>query len=158
MAVSPTGDISLRISRVRAMVANSTTFRTWVGAADAAAALAYIHVGEYIGEGPGPLCVVGMVPGGKYINVAQGMSQTWEEGIQIFVEFADDIAVDDQTDAYYTFANAVGAIRAEVMALSGSSTSYAVIGSMTMVVPPTRGETLDGKGDAMECIFVVESA
>jgi len=49
MSVTPTGPINLPLVYLRNSVAGSTNFRTWVGAASAAAALPYIH---YYGINP----------------------------------------------------------------------------------------------------------
>jgi len=80
VSVTPTGILSLPLNYLRLTVAGSSTFRTWVGAASAAAALGYVHPVEVIGAAgevtlaAGAFSTVSLVRGGAGYDAAPAVT------------------------------------------------------------------------------------
>jgi len=142
MPVSPTGPISLPLSHLRLLVADCTAFRTWVGAANQAAALAKIHLCELpapAAPGSGytttelqtlrPCAIVDLwTPIRGYGEQPQAWQMRGEGGPflesgKLTLDFLDDVDVTDAavlSDAKFRFLNNVGAVVDQMLDLSGS--------------------------------------
>ena len=123
MVVSPAGLLSLPLKRLQTLLSISSNFQTWTGAANAAAALAFIHLVAVAGQSR-PHALIGRSPGSggaRGSRTIQGGS-IFEHGGRLLLRFENDIASGDlalPADAEFTFTNSVGAILADLEAASG---------------------------------------
>lgn len=137
MPVVPTEMISLPLHYLRLMVADSATFRTWVGAADQAEALARL----YLNKETAPIKPFGVTAWDSNWGreaTSGGARNYFEQAGDLMLMFEDDVAAGlSEADAYYTFTNTVGAILAEMEALAGTA-GYLNITSITVENGPAR--------------------
>jgi len=137
MAVVPTEMISLPLHYLRLMPADSATFRTWVGAADQAEALARVYVNREASP-VRPFAVAAWATNWGREATSGGGRNYFEQVGDLMLMFEDDIAAGlDEADAYYTFTNTVGAILAEIEALAGQA-GYLNIVSIAVENGPAR--------------------
>ena len=126
MAVTPAGMFSKVLDNARTLIANSPSFRTWTGAADVAAAKAFIHVvGEEFDNTARPFVVVafGDEPG-ELERIAQGAGNYFIQTGQIFVLFEDDVASANQAvmeEAELAFMNNVGAVFGDIFGTASAA-------------------------------------
>ena len=147
MAVTPTGLKGKLLDNLRTLVAASSTFQTWVGAEDAAAAKAHIYlVGvDPAGEGESlaskrPMAVVRhKVPADVEAEaVAGGARQHFTHRGALELLFEDTVATAQQSDhgdAELAFANHVDGVLSDMKALAGSGTYLNMIGHATLNGP-----------------------
>lgn len=139
MAVSPSGILSLPLSYLETTVANSSTFQTWTGTANAAAAKARIHIGRAASTADLPLAGVGF--GGefrRYIETAPSDFQT-DSVVELF--FTDNFSSSlSEEDAAYTFLNQVGPIMSDIETLSVQA-GYLSIDEWSIKWGPERTDT-----------------
>lgn len=137
MPVTPTGMISLPLDHMRKTIADSAAFRTWVGAADQAAALAKVYPVLTTATTP-PFAVVDWAENFRRLKVAGGTRNFFRQEGDLTVLFRGAVnAAHDDADAAYTFLNTVGAILAEMEALAGTA-GYLDITGITLVDGPSR--------------------
>lgn len=113
MAVAPTGMFSLQVSQMRDLLANCVSFQVWAGVDGdpdpVASALAKIVMVREVPEklSPGFYAAVFTPEGAEY--TIEGLS-SGELGVGIKV----DVTEDDEADAFFAFANPLGAVVAEM--------------------------------------------
>jgi len=159
MAVAPTGMLSLPLSYLRAAISASSNFQTLVGAANAAAALAYIHVAEYESDTPAPpFAVVAWGDDAQVEATSGGTRDRFTRTGSLIVILRTAVDADHSSqDAAYTFLNVAGAILNDVMALSGTA-GYPSIKTISPLLPPSRPHE-DEKasyGDFFEAAWRIE--
>ena len=157
MPVAPANLLSLPLTYLRAQLADCPAFQSWVGAANAAAALASIH---YVSTTPAtdtpPHAVLGF---GRRVAFDRG-------GVGSFSQFRQDgeLALDfygavssledaDEADEALTFCNAVGEILCELLQRSAGAGFLDFVGLETG--PPMRTtekeERTAGAFQLLEC-------
>lgn len=140
MAVVPAEMISLPLHYLRLMVADSAAFRTWVGAANQAEALARVYINRETSP-TRPFAVVAWATNWGREATSGGARNYFEQVGDLMLMLEDDIAAGlDEADAYYTFTNTIGAILAEIEALAGTA-GYLNIMSITVENGPARPDS-----------------
>jgi hypothetical protein len=119
MPVAATNTLSLCLEYLRASIAASATFRTVVGAADEAAALAFIHkfwADERVSGQGIPRAVVGYA--GEQAQRQESNTELVSAGpLWVLFEFpTNPLYASDHRDAGTDFTNTIGAIFAEMNA------------------------------------------
>lgn len=119
MSVTPADIISLPLKYLRDTIAASATFQSWVGAANAAAALAYVHA-VVATDGTPPFVVVDW---GNYRRVKDsfGEHHNYRTEGDLRVVVRGPIAHADDADAAFEFFNKLGAIIGEMEEISGTA-------------------------------------
>lgn len=156
MPVTPTGILSEPLASLRDALAACPAFQTWVGAADATAAKAFIHLLVAPEAGPYPLAIVdfGDTARERY-SVASGSRWVLRSGSDLILLFRAE-ASGEEPDATFTFLNALGAVAEE---LERSAGIYAQgtpgLTEMELVLPPVRTieEKRQTEGDFFEAAF-----
>lgn len=163
MAVSPAGPISLTLDHLRNSIAGSTSFRTWTGTANEAAALVRVHAVENrtaLGSADMPFAVVNWLPDYRRIGHADGSARQFRQEGSLMVTFRGEIVSPNaaEPDAAYSFLNNVGAVMNDMEALSATAT-YLSISGMTFINPPHRpeeDEVKELKLDFYQLVLAVE--
>ncbi|MHC4253761.1 MAG: hypothetical protein ACYS9X_31995 [Planctomycetota bacterium] len=127
MAETASGAVSLPLENGRTLLAGSARFRTLVGAADAAAAKAYIHIAPVAGatwQRPRALITHS---GLDHELVARGLGNGFAEEGELTIVIEADISEayrdeGQEENAYLEFTNALGAIITEMRTLAGTQT------------------------------------
>ena len=121
MTTTATGILSIPLDSVRQMVANSTTFQTWTGVANATDALAYIFLiapdasGSYpnpVASQPRPCAVINMDYCQRDLKAA-GFSPLYSPSNKILLKFEAKNTTGHKNkgaDPAITFLNAIGGI------------------------------------------------
>lgn len=160
MAVTPTGKLSLPLKHLQDTIANSSNFQTWVGALDAAAAKAFIHV-EYSETLAGPFAVIDWSndfvrdydsagpQGNNFMQVAATL--------QLIFKGTVNTELDD-VDNKYTFLNNIGGILDDIETNAGQG-GYLDITQIRFLEGPMRPlpkERNTDIGDFQRIIFLVD--
>ena len=165
MAVAATGPISLPLANLRALIAASSSFQTWVGAASAAEALASIYqVGVDKGDYTRPFALVRHTNPGAltHESLAGGARNHFApagEG-SLEVVFEDEVASgneDSHVDAEFAFTNNVGAVLAD-METTGATGAYLVMHRWTVAFGPARAhpDEKQSEGDYYQIVIRVD--
>lgn len=133
--VTPSGNLSKSLENVRTLIAASTTFQDWVGAENAAAAKADLHLCEADPLSVSRPCGVIYFPDTDTLrlpSIAGGQGNLYAPQGKALVSFWADAAVGDgidETEANYelTFANEIGDILSDIMALAGTDSYINVV-------------------------------
>jgi hypothetical protein len=108
------------LHQMRLIIAESATFRSLVGAADATAALAYIHLLSHPADTAGWLAMVDFGPAFTISREALTNGAPWDSTGTSLLYFKSEPADDEDDDeATIIHANNVGAVLAEMRAQSG---------------------------------------
>lgn len=140
--VTPTGMLSAPIANLRTALSNVTAFQTWVGAVDAAAALAFIGIVERAAS-TGNFAVIddGDQFDVEMLDSGAGFS---DEG-NLLLLFQGDVDEDDaasEESAQLTFTNAVGGILEALIAYCGNNRNVFSIARVSKMFGPARaGDT-----------------
>lgn len=121
MSVAPTGILSVPLERLRGMVASSSAFQAWTGTTSATAAKARVHVVNV--DDTDLVRPLAVVDWGDKLRWQQRSPDLHEPVGECTLYFEADVSPDEAgyQDAAYAFMNQVGAVLAEVFALSGQS-------------------------------------
>ena len=168
MAVAGTGQISLRLDEFEDLLAASSSFRTWTGAEDAAAAHAFIHRCTFSDDEQGdatdaawrtsraakrPLAVVSIENAhGRLV----GAPNAWGRGGAVRVVFeamadSGEAGLSDE-DAIVTFYNTLGAVLSDLEA--DTTTPAPLITAHRIMRPAARmdpAEVAAGALDVIQC-------
>lgn len=146
MAVTPTGCLSLTLSRVRTMLSECATFRTWVGAANPTAALAFIHIAASTSSATRQ-AVVDLTDDFNKEQIAGGGATYLVTSGSTVIKFMST-ATPSATyeDNAYEFYNFLGGVWEELAAQSGTSGNVN-IRAMTITEKPWRSQEDDGDTD-----------
>lgn len=127
MAIAGTGAMGKAMDNLRALVAASTTFRTWVGAADVAAALNRIYaVAVDTPTRPFALVTYAVPADAQMTAVAGGARHHFLDSGSLMLLFEQAVtAGTSHADAEVGFFNTVDAIISEMTALAASGTYFA---------------------------------
>jgi len=173
VAVTPTGIISLPLHYLRLTVAGSSSFQTWVGAEDAAGALAYVF-GEEVEWGSdtaaadklGPFAYVAWAENWARERYGVGDHNLFAQRGDLTLAFRAPIAAAYQNaqdgsdytglDAATAFGNTVGAIIAEMEVLAGTA-GYLDIATIAMDGTPERAtnDEADSVGHYYQVSFTI---
>jgi hypothetical protein len=146
MAVTPSGIFSIQLSILRTMISQSSSFQTWTGTANAAAALARIYFeAQDDSSVVRPFALVFM--GNEYVqqSIAGGASQVFQPSGQLVMMLEDAVAPGNaasHADAYFAFANELGDLIEDLMALGGTD-SLLSFESIALTGGPGRTEKND---------------
>lgn len=127
MPVAAANFLSLAVDGVRDALSQSTTFRTWTGTANAAAAKLRALPVESLTTETLPHATLLAVDCARERTGGAGAGSLWSGDVVVSVLFRETISQADTTDAYYAFMNTVGAVWAEVEAQAVAKTRYADI-------------------------------
>lgn len=156
MPVTPTGILSEPLASLRDALASCPAFQTWVGAADADAAKASIHLLVAPEAGPYPLAIVDFGDTARQRNsTASGSKWVIRPGSDLVLLFRDE-ATGIEPDATFTFTNALGAVMEELEQRSGVyANATPGITEIELVLPPVRTieEKRQTEGDFFEAAF-----
>ena len=162
MAVSPSGPISKALNNLRTLLSNCAAFKTLVGAADAAAALASIHLVAV--ENPTrPFALIAFAERGCWTarKNAGGAGNYFRDEGSLMLLLEQDVAEGTSTepDAGLTFANALGDIAADILELAGTGTYLSVTG-VRVVQGPQRShrDAAPKEGDYYQALLQVDWA
>jgi len=157
VAISYTGVWSSALDKLINLVAASSTFQTWTGAADAAAAEAYIHESDYSEEesvvknNRRPCAFVDIELGGAVEN-----TRIFNGTAVIIFEGAVDPAHSEQ-ESFRDFTNRVGAILSEMLQAAEEDTTGNLLNTVRMEGDPIEGpfragkQAREGDGDHLIC-------
>lgn len=148
MAVSPDGPFSTAVDKMRGMIAASSNFQAWTGAADATAAKARVYAVD-VNTPTRPFAYVSFPLGESILQLggyAAGQLEIWFEAA---VTEADDL------DAYYEFMNPVGKIMQDVAKLGGLPGWLSIPGADFLKLHQApRRSAREGVSDYYEAAFV----
>jgi len=138
MAVTPTGVMSLPLANLEIIIANSSAFQAWAGAADDVAAKDNIHlVNVPDAVLVRPFALVGFADKWKAQKTAEFFH---EKRGELFLMFESDVLLANQAseaDAVFAFMNVVGAVISEVLALAGTN-GFLNVTEVEMTTNPMR--------------------
>lgn len=123
MSVTASGQVAKPLYKLAELVASSATFRTEVGAASAAAALAYIFYPEADDTSDSteirPRCIIGP---GQSRSASKTGTGLWEKAGELWLcfEFLVTSGATGKAEELLQFANKTGAIMAEMEANAGN--------------------------------------
>jgi hypothetical protein len=159
--ITATSGISKAAAAMKTLLAASSAFQTAVGAADAAAAAAIIHLGSYTPEEDAALAV----PFALISDVSLGKSRAigtaaWLESGTFKIQIERAIptlyrSAAGQTNAELEFKNTLGAILAEVRDKS-TQAGYLMLRTLDITDGPYRYEPQSGLGSVMGCWLTAE--
>ena len=146
MPTAPSGPISLVEQRLKVLLANSATWQTWTGSANATAALDTIYLnalpkpaaadGYALDElqtyRPFAVIATDEAEGFAKAKFAEGSSFSFDESGRMTLTIEADIAagdVDDDAEASMKFKNNLGNVLAEIAALAGTEGTIEVDGN-----------------------------
>ncbi len=109
---SPLGMMSLPISYLREMLANSSAFQTWTGQGTPTLAKARIHVARTPESSDKPLAVIGFASDWSRRQEEQGLFFQ-ENGLELLLQ-ASVTSSDDEIDSAFEFMNNVGAVMTDL--------------------------------------------
>jgi len=160
MALSASGPLSLPLENLRALLAASSNFQSWVGAANAEEAKASIHLVAVEGTPSRPFALIAQGDSWEREASADGAKKHFEASGELFLLFEADISEPyqgDPRDAELEFTNAVGAIVSDMESLAGSD-GYLAVRRIGLKEGPARsqGDEKSGSGDYYQIIFSVE--
>ena len=136
MTVTPSGMLSLPLNYLKLTLAASSTFQAMVSAADAAAALAFIHPVQ-TDEQP-PFAVLDWDPGWRRTAIAGGSRNVFQQdGTLTLLLRAMIDGEHDEEEAAYTFINDVGDIIADMEELAGTA-GFLNITTISITDGPSR--------------------
>jgi hypothetical protein len=141
MPVTPTGMLSLPLANLRTALSNCAAFRTWVGAADATAALAYISLVEKGGSLTGKFAVID--DGTEYMGERTSSGATFHEEGSLALIFQGNVHADNansEVDAQFEFTNSVGAILEELIEYCGNNSNVFNISKFSKIFGPWRAD------------------
>ena len=149
--------LSLPIDYLRNTIASSSSFQTWTGTASEALAKPRVHVSFADNTATLPLTVVYWAPQYQRIRHASDNRSYFSGAGALRLLFRDAVTETDETEAAYDFMNEVGAVLADMEAVSGSPT-YLDITSIILIEGPARPEESerDTLGDFYAVMFNVE--
>lgn len=147
MPQTPVNGLSLPLSHMRDLLAATSAFQEWTGAADADEAKAHIYlVNLPQSDLQRPFALVGFSDKWKREKIAQYQYQTTGE---LYLTFEADVAIADQgseSDAVFGFMNPLGAVIDEITAIAGTDNYLNVI-EMEMPSLPMRTNSEDTEMD-----------
>lgn len=121
MATAPTGTESKLLDNLRTLVANSSSFQTWVGAENATVAKASVTIEESAPGSNRPFAIVGFDSPPEREASAGGTRNYFELRTTLWLAFEAAISdTDSPEDSLYEFTNTVGAIIGEMELLAGT--------------------------------------
>lgn len=141
MPVTPSGMLSLPLANLRTALSNCTAFQTWVGAANAAAALAYISLVEKGSSLTGKFAVID--DGTKYSGERLTSGATFHEEGSLALIFQGNVHTDyatSEVDAQMEFTNSVGAILEELITYCGNNSNVFNIAKFSKIFGPWRSD------------------
>ncbi len=142
MAVTPAGLFSLPVDFMRKTIAGSSSFRTLVGAANATAALAFVHAFSASGSQLAASFFAVVEFGEDWARTmhAGGSNNFFEsESSSLQVLFHQKVTKADDVDAAYEFTNDIGAIISDMEQLSGTA-GFLDIQETRLIEGPYRPE------------------
>lgn len=149
MAVTATGAMGVRASAIKTLLSESSTFQTMVGAANATAALAFIHV-VFLEDDDTipPFAVIGF-DGDLTRTVVSSSPDDFSffDGVETVITILDVIApenLDDKEDAFYDFDNKTEAILDEIAAISQSTGKLVITSVRSGEIAFTKAEESRG--------------
>jgi hypothetical protein len=158
--ITPSGFLSTPVASMRAMLAASPAFRTWVGAADADEALAHIYA---IAAPRHEVLPMALIEVGEHVRqrslVAGRYAFENGPGSHLVVSFRMDADGAEEPDAGYAFLNALGAIIVDVEKASGNqSAGIFTIPAISIAAPPQRIRAANRQsvGDYYEAAFIIQ--
>jgi len=116
MATTAAGSITLYLANLETLLANSATFQTWTGAADATAALAFIHLYERSAGKTRPNAFLYYTDWSD----ADPLVLLGQETVSMAMRFEASSSGDDVEDEVREFLTKVGTIKDEMKVLSGT--------------------------------------
>jgi len=163
VTVSATGPLSLPLENLRTLLANSATFKTWVGAADVTAAKDRIYLAGVAGTAyTRPYAVVMQAGAGGLERVAEadGAAKRFIASGRLLLALEDDVPSDYQSsyaDAELDFTNTIGAIISEMEALAGTS-GFLAVKHIAIHSGPARSDADEksSTGDYYQIVLEVE--
>jgi len=151
MAVEPRGLLSEPLAHLRRIVAASSTFQQWVGAADAAAALERVH---YIDvdddEAIRPHAMVATPPDWWCIRLSGGRGNGYRDGGEVLLCLESDISTEyiaTHGDAHFEHVNVVSGVIEDLLTLSGTADTD---GAPLMDIAYIEGEDGPWRSDPVE--------
>jgi len=143
--VLPTGARGKAKVNLRDMIAESSTFQTATGAADAAAAKAFLHLTDYkAGEFTRPLGLIVNVGSDNSERVAQNdFTTSGELEIRLEQAIATEYT-DTPDDAELTFENFYEGVIDDLIALAGTA-GWLILNDIVKIEGPTQFELNEGE-------------
>lgn len=161
MAVTPTGILSLPLLHLLNSLANSSSFRTWSGAANVAAAKTLIHYVSFPVTAP-PWASIDWDRSSNFSATATGLNNQYEqEGTLSLILRGVPLAETDLSaeDEQIRFMNSVGAILLDILQLSANVTetdNYLNITAVTHGFPERPTDQMQAtQGDFIQVVLIV---
>lgn len=160
MAVTPTGILSLPLGHLRTLIANSSNFQTWVGAANATEAESSIYlVNINEDEIARPFALIDWGENFNSTMLANGPGGFFQDRGELRLLFEDDVAAENQDsyeDSKLKFLNDIGGVLADMRDLSASD-EYLSIHEIQFQESPTRSidDQDPAEGDFYQGRFII---
>lgn len=151
MAVVPSGILSEPLDEFATLISQSATFQSWTGTATPAAAKARIVVRQAVGVPTRPFAAIDIVPGFEVRRGGHASGQMW-----LYFEATVTAGNSTEPDAYYEFANKVGAVLDEIMTeMENAGRLLIQSRGLAFETPPQRGSREEKGDDYYLCSFRV---
>lgn len=156
MATTPAGQISEPLNALRTLIGTCPAFISWVGELTAALAMNHIYFFAVPVEADDdtrpeataniqekrPFCILGFPESDAYrsATIADGATQTWDQGGTFTAMFQDNVAsadYDDWREAFMKFANNLGETIEDMTELS-KTPNFLVLREIRLVIGPER--------------------
>lgn len=148
MPVTPAGMLSLPLANLRTALSRCVAFQTWTGAANEAAALAYISLVEKGSSLTGKFAVVD--DGTEYTGESITSGATFHEEGSLALIFQGNVHTDyanSEVDAQLEFTNAIGAILEELITYCGNNRDVFSISKFSKIFGPWRSDDEERNAD-----------
>lgn len=162
--VTPTGPLAEPLATLRAMIAATTSFQSWIGATgtDAerlAAALERVHLLVSPADAPRPFAMIDFGDSWARERDRVQSARTFQllPGSSLLVWFqADAVAGLDEPDATIDFCNSLGAVW-ESIERDAAAIGKSAVNLISFAVPPVRveEEKRSTAGDYFECALLL---
>lgn len=122
MAVTPTGIRSKCLAGIRVLIAASSTFQAWTGAANAAAALAFVHLYEADDRSATadskPRAIVRLDSEFSHTRMGVGLHES-KGSLSVSFQAGPGSGLTTLSDQYTDFCNKIGGVISDCQAIAG---------------------------------------
>ena len=158
MPVTASGPISIPVDRLRNIIKDSASFRTWTGTATAVLAKARAYPFAKPRSGVvWPHVVVGYLHRGWSTSIPM---REYVREVNLFASFEAILLAADDQDATYTFMNAIGPVITDMWINAGDGTEDRLDVQEISLIDGPMWENEDlraGEGEVMWCRFMIRA-
>lgn len=157
---SPAGILSKPDGALKTLLSESSSWRTWTGAADAAAALAFIHLIRRPAAATRPFALIDWGGSFRSYGRASGAGTHFQREGDLILIVEDDVdptevADANAADAEYSFRNNLGALIADIEDLAAVDTKLDVTGIDVLNVSRSHPDERVTLGDYYQAVLLI---